>query len=503
MSNVSNAVEFKGITKNFPGVRVLNNVSFSIREGEVHALLGENGAGKSTLLNILHGIYPEYSGEVYLHGEKVKFRNPLDAIKNGKISKVHQETNVVKDMTVGQNVTLGYEPCKGVFVDYKELNATVNKILKQLRCRFRAEDPVAFLSAGAMQMIAIAKALFHNSSIISLDEPTASLTMNETEALFDIIKDLKARGITVIYVSHRLEEIFRICDRATVLRDGECVATLDVGKTDRNEIIRNMVGREVSAIASRMKPRQVQDQVVLEVKNLSRPKIFKDISFNLKKGEILGFSGLVGSGRTDVMRTLFGADKASGGEIYINGKQVRIRSTQDALKNGIGLLPEERKTQGFIQFFTNTNNMSLAALRRFTHHGFVNDREKHNNCEHYIKELVIHPPYSEFPTKNMSGGNQQKIILGKWLSTQADILIFDEPTKGVDVAAKAEIYRIMEDLVAEGKSIIVVSSELPEIMGICDRIYVMCEGRISAELLPDQFDEETLLKYAMGDSQND
>lgn len=499
---MNSAVEFKNISKHFPGVRVLNDVSFSIREGEVHALLGENGAGKSTLLNILHGIYSDYSGEVFLHGQKVRFRNPLDAIKNGKISKVHQETNVVKDMSVGQNVTLGHEPCKGAFVDYKALNDTVNGILKQLRCRFRAEDPVASLSAGAMQMIAIAKALFHNSSIISLDEPTTSLTTNETEALFSIIKELKAHGITVIYVSHRLEEIFRICDRATVLRDGECVATLEVPKTNREEIIRNMVGRNVSAIASRLKPRQVRDEIVLEVKNLSRPKVFKNISFNLKKGEILGFSGLVGSGRTDVMRTLFGAERAVSGEIYTGGKAVKIKSTQDALKHGIGLLPEERKTQGFIQYFTNTDNMALAGLRRFTHRGFVNDQEKRDNCEHYIQELTIHPALSNFPTQNMSGGNQQKVILGKWLSTNADILIFDEPTKGVDVAAKAEIYRIMEDLVAEGKSIIVVSSELPEIMGICDRIYVMCEGQISAELLPDEFKEETLLNYAMGGSEN-
>lgn len=495
---MSNAVDFKNISKHFPGVRVLSDVSFSIREGEVHALLGENGAGKSTLLNILHGIYSEYSGDIYLHGQKVRFKSPLDAIKNGKITKVHQETNVVKDMTVGQNVTLGHEPCKGAFVNYRELNSTVNGILRQLRCRFHAEDPVSSLSAGEMQMIAIAKALFHQSSIISLDEPTASLTTNETEALFNIIRELKARGITVIYVSHRLEEIFRICDRATILRDGMCVATLDVAKTDRDELIRNMVGRNVSAIASRLYERQVRDEVVLEVRHLSRPKVFRDVSFYLKKGEILGFSGLVGSGRTDVMRALFGADKASDGEIIIGGRPVHIRSTRDALRHGVGLLPEERKTQGFIQFFTNTNNMALASLHRFTHRGFVSEQDKHDNCARYVRDLGIHPPLCDFPTQNMSGGNQQKVILGKWLSTNAGILIFDEPTKGVDVAAKAEIYRIMENLVAQGKSIIVISSELPEIMGICDRIYVMCEGQISAELLPHQFNEEVLLNYAMG-----
>ena len=499
---MSNAVEFKGINKHFPGVRVLSNVTFSVREGEVHALLGENGAGKSTLLNILHGVYDEYEGEVYLHGKKVHFRNPHDAIVNGGISKVHQETNIVKYMTVAQNVALGHEPSKGIFVDQAKMHESINAILKQLRCRFRAEDTAANLSAGEMQMIAIAKALYHNSDIISLDEPTASLTNNEVDALFDIIKELKSRGITVIYVSHRLEEIFKICDRATILRDGECVATLDIDKTDRDEIIRHMVGRTVAARASRMKPRQVKDEVVLEVKDFCRDGVFENVNFKLKRGEILGFSGLVGAGRTEVMRALFGADSLTSGEVYRNGQQITVRSTQDALKNGIGLLPEERKTQGFIQYSSNINNMALAALKRFVHGAFVSEKEKLENCEHYITELAIHPPLADFPTKNMSGGNQQKVILAKWLTTDVDVLIFDEPTKGVDVAAKAEIYRLMEELVAEGKSIIVVSSELPEVMGISDRIYVMCEGRITAELLPDQFNEETLMNYAMGGNAN-
>ena len=495
---MKNAVEFKNISKNFPGVRVLNNVNFAIQEGEVHALLGENGAGKSTLLNILHGLYTDYEGDVYLNEKKVHFKNPYDAIVNGKISKVHQETNVVKDLTVGQNITLGYEPKKGCFVDYKNLNDTVNNILQRLNCRFKAEDSAAFLSAGEMQMVAIAKALFHNSNVISLDEPTASLTTKETDALFKIIRELKANGMTVIYVSHRLEEIFQICDRATILRDGECITTLEIDKTDRDELIRNMVGRNVNAVASRMQESRVQEETVLEVKHLTRNKVFYDINFELKKGEILGFAGLVGSGRTDVMRTIFGADKKSSGHIYMGGKHVHIRNTQDALRHGIGLLPEERKTQGFIRYTTNTDNIALSCLEKFLKMGMVSNDMKLKNCEHFMKELNINPKIPDFQTQNMSGGNQQKVILAKWLSTNANILIFDEPTKGVDVAAKAEIYRLMEDIVASGKSVIVISSELPEIMGISDRIIVMCEGRKTAELLPDEFSEETILNYAMG-----
>ncbi|MEA5015322.1 MAG: sugar ABC transporter ATP-binding protein [Candidatus Limiplasma sp.] len=493
-----NAVEFHNISKHFPGVRVLNDVSFSVRKGEVHALLGENGAGKSTLLNILHGIYTEYHGDISLNGQKVRFRNPHDAIANGKISKVHQETNIVRDMTVGQNISLGYEPHKGFFVDYNAMNQNVNEILKRLNCRFKAEDSAASLSAGEMQMVAIAKALFHHSSVISLDEPTASLTTNETEALFRIIEELRASGMTVIYVSHRLEEVFRICDRATILRDGERVATLDIADTNREEIIRNMVGRNVSAIASRLSQRRVREEVVLEARGLTRSGVFQDVSFTLKKGEILGFSGLVGSGRTDVMRAVFGADKLTSGEVLIQGKPVRIRSTGDALRHGVGLLPEERKTQGFVKFFTNVNNMALACMERFLRMGLVQEDRKVKNCEHFMEELNINPRRPGFLTQNMSGGNQQKVILGKWLGTDVDVLIFDEPTKGVDVAAKAEIYRLMEELVAQGKSIIVVSSELPEVMGISDRIYVMCEGHIAAELLPEEFNEEVLLNYAMG-----
>ena len=316
------AVEFIKINKRFPGAHVLKDISFSVEEGEVHALLGENGAGKSTLLNILHGVYTEYEGIVKLHGKEVQFKNVNDAIVSGKISKVHQETLVVKDLTVGQNVTLGYEPKKGSFVDFSKMDEEVNAILNKLHCKFKSEDLVSTLTSGEMQMLAIARALYHHSNIISLDEPTASLTLKETEALFEVIRELKREGVTVLYVSHHLEEIFQICDRATILRDGEFIETLNVKDTTREGLIRSMVGRSVAAVASRLKPSPKTKEVVLKVENLSNGNNFRKVSFELHKGEILGFFGLVGAGRTEVMRTIFGADRKTGGDIYLKGKKI-------------------------------------------------------------------------------------------------------------------------------------------------------------------------------------
>lgn len=499
---MSNAVEFKQIFKRFPGVNVLKNVSFSIKKGEVHALLGENGAGKTTLLNILHGVYTDYEGDILLNGQKAAFKNPNDAIIHGRLSKVHQEVNIVRDLTVGQNVTLGYEPAHAGWVNYRKLNNTVNGILQQLKCDFRSEDMADKLTAGQMQMIGIAKALFHKSSVISLDEPTASLTARETQALFEIIEELREAGITVIYVSHRLEEIFQICDRATILRDGEFVATLNVSEINREDLIHHMVGRNVNAVASRTRTDLVRDNVVLEVKGLCRQGVFSDIDFTLKQGEILGFFGLVGAGRTEVMRVLFGADKKTSGNVFFKGKPVNIRNTQDALKLGVGLLPEERKSQGFIKFTTNTDNATLSCLEKFTTNGFVDSAKRRKNYIQSVKNLNITPGDPDFLTQNMSGGNQQKVILARWLSTDVEVLIFDEPTKGIDVAAKAEIYKLMEQIAANGKSIIVISSELPEVMGISDWIIVMCEGRKTAELDKKDFQEHAILNYAMGGCHN-
>lgn len=504
---MAKAVEFVKINKRFPGAHVLKNVSFSVEEGEVHALLGENGAGKSTLLNILHGVYPEYEGDVLLHGKKVKFKDANQAIVEGKISKVHQETLVVKDLTVGQNVTLGYEPVRaGGMIDYAKMHGEVDKILENLHCNFKSRDIVSTLTSGQMQMLAIARALYHHSTIISLDEPTASLTILETKALFNVIRQLKKEGVTILYVSHRLEEIFEICDRASILRDGQFIQTMEVAKTSREELIHAMVGRSVSAVATRNIPSQATDEVVLKVEDLEGDDLFKNISFELHKGEILGFFGLVGAGRTEVMRTIFGADRRTGGRIYIHGKSVPAKwNTTEALKAGVGLIPEDRKTQGFMPLSTNKQNIAISSLEKYLEPGgFTSEKKKSDNAQHFFDELEIHPNNIEYLTKNMSGGNQQKVILARWMSTKADIIIFDEPTKGVDVGAKAQIYRLMEEMVQSGKSLIVVSSELPEVMGISDRIFVMSEGRISGELTDRrEFIEDSMLNLAIGGAENE
>lgn len=500
---MANAVEFVHIDKSFPGVHVLKDISFSVKEGEVHALIGENGAGKSTLLNILHGVYTEYEGEVLLHGKKVNFKNANDAIKNGNISKVHQEIMVIEELTVGQNVTMGYEPKKGPFIDFNKMHKEVDAILTELNCNFKSRDIVKTLTAGQKQMIAIAKAMYHHSNIISFDEPTASLTSKETEALFAVIRKLKAEGITILFVSHHLDELFTICDRASVFRDGEFVTTLTMAESNEDELIHAMVGRSVASVASRTKPSQAKDEVVLKVEGLTDVTggKFKDISFELHKGEILGFYGLVGAGRTEVMRVLVGADQKLQGEIYL--KNIKIPSnwnTTRALSRGIGMLSEDRKTTGFNKLATNTQNIAISSLEKYMTAGFFTDESKKlKNAEYYFQELDINPKLPQYMTVNMSGGNQQKVIIAKWMSTDIDIIIFDEPTKGVDVAAKAEIYRLMEDLVAEGKSLIVVSSELPEAMGLSDRLVVMSEGRITKILDDrDKFDSDQILNYAIG-----
>jgi ribose transport system ATP-binding protein len=494
---MENAIEFRHISKHFPGIDALKDVSFSVQNGEVHALLGENGAGKTTLLNILHGVVRDYDGEIILNGQRVAFKNPHDAIIYGKISKVHQEINIIRDLSVGQNITLGYEMTRaGIFVDRKEVNKTVNEILEKLNCDFSAEDSASALTSGQMQMMEIAKALFHNSKIISMDEPTSSLTDKETAALFKIIEELRQNSVTIIYVSHRLDEISRICDRATILRDGEYIGTVNVTSTGKDDIIKMMVGRNVNVVPEYTL--HSRDQIVLEVKNLQRKPVFSDISFDLKKGEILGFFGLVGAGRTEVMRTLFGADKKTAGTITLNGKTARIRNTQDALKLRIGFLPEERKSQGYITSATNADNVAISSLQKLLSFGLVDVKKKNSNYTQIAAKLNINPRNPDFLTQNMSGGNQQKVILARWLSADVDIFIFDEPTKGIDIGAKQEIYKLMDSLVNTGKSIIVISSELPEITRISDRIIIFYEGRKITELNRSQFNDQVILNYAIG-----
>jgi ribose transport system ATP-binding protein len=490
-------IQFHNISKVFPGVKALDNVSFDIEKGEVHALLGENGAGKSTLLNILHGVNSVYEGTVEIRGTAVSYKNANEAIKDG-ISKVHQEVSLIPELTVGQNIALGNEPRKGMFIDYKTLHKEANEILEKMKCNFMSEDIAGTLSTGEMQMIAIAKGLYHDAQVISFDEPSASLTNQEVGALFSIIKELKKNGITILYVSHRLDEVFEICDRATVLRDGKHIDTFNIKDITREELIKKMVGRDVSAYAVRNKKLQISDEKVLEVENLTVNGVFEDINFHLRKGEILGFAGLVGAKRTDVVRTIFGATRKSAGIIKINGKQVEINSPEQGVKFGIGLIPENRKTEGFIKYFDNANNVGLTKMEKFTRFGLLNHKKKTDNCNQYAEEINFRPRDPHYMTVNLSGGNQQKVVIAKWLSSDAEILILDEPTKGVDVGAKAEIYRVLEELLELGKSIIVVSSELPEVLGLSDRIIVMREGRKVKEYINENLTEEDILQYAMG-----
>ena len=492
-------IRFEHIQKEFPGVMALKDVSFSVNKGEVHALLGENGAGKSTLLNILHGVYPATSGTVYINGQPANYSTPYEAIIKGVV-KVHQEVQIVENLNVGQNIALGFEVSKMGLLSYKDIFEKTDKILEELGCPMRSGDPVAGLGVGDLQMMAIAKSLYHNASIISLDEPTSALSTPEINKLFEIVRELKEKGITIIFISHKLDEIFEIADRITVLRDGACISTKKTSETSKEELIRLMVGRDVSNYAVRHNPSKVDySKPVFEAEKLCG-KTFHNVSFEVYEGEIVGFAGLVGARRTEVMRSVFGADRLASGVVKVKGNKIVISQPEDALKNGIGLISEDRKREGFVPSMSNQWNTNLATLKQFRIKGSVLIKEKLLEAN-FLKlgnlvHLNIMNPHHL--TKDLSGGNQQKVIVAKWLATSVDILIFDEPTKGVDVGAKSEIYKLMEEFVACGKSIIMISSELPEVIGMSDRIIVMKEGRISAVLTDKaDFTEEIILSHAM------
>ncbi|MEG1016280.1 MAG: sugar ABC transporter ATP-binding protein [Oscillospiraceae bacterium] len=492
-----NQIEFKNICKSFPGCKALSDISFSIKRGEIHAIVGENGAGKSTLLNILHGVFLPDTGDVMIDGEKVVFHDTHAAIQSG-VAKVHQEINLIPDMSVAQNLMLGIEETKGIILDNKKMNSRARELLKMVRMEIDPDVKVRDLSTGELQLLQIAKAINIDAKIISFDEPTASLSKNETNILFELIDELKAKGITIIYVSHRMDEIFSITDRCTILRDGRYIDTVVTKDTTKDKLIHSMVGRDVGMFAKRNNQSCADmSNAVLEVSNLTKNGEFEDINFKLYKGEILGFYGLVGAKRTEVMRALFGADKYDKGTIILNGVKVKIKSPSDAIKKRIGLLPENRKSEGFIYEFSNAENIALTDLDKFRTAGFTSRAKKDENAINIGKIVNIKPADPGFKTANLSGGNQQKIVLAKWLSAEVDIMIFDEPTKGIDVGAKAEIYSLMEDLVSKGKSIIIVSSEQPEAIGMCDRLLVMHVGRIAKELDRKDFNEEVIVTYAL------
>jgi ABC-type sugar transport system ATPase subunit len=495
MDNV--ILRMENIHKRFPGVYALSGVSFELRFGEVHALLGENGAGKSTLIKVLAGIHPVDEGSIYIKGEK---RN-IDSVKasqaNG-ISVIHQELCLVPHMTVSENIFLGRESLKGKFkaVDRIGQNKKAQEILNSLGLDIRATDMVVKLSVAQQQMVEIAKALSVDSEIIVMDEPTSSLSEKEVDMLFKTIDNLKKRNIAVIYISHRMEELYQITDRITVMRDGRYIGTKETKDVTMDELIAMMVGRELKDLYIRNF--HELGEKVFEVKNLSRDNILKDISFSLNKGEILGISGLVGAGRTELARAIFGVDSFKYGKVIIEGREVTINSPQDAMNNGIVLVPESRKEQGLILIKSVGYNITLCVLNEFLK-TFSNDKQKEDSIvSDYISKLSIKTPSSEQLVGNLSGGNQQKIVIAKWLATKPKVLILDEPTRGVDVVAKAEIYSIIDMLANQGVSIIMISSDLPEVTNMSDRVMVMCRGEVTGILERKEFTQERIMKLATG-----
>ncbi len=479
---MSNLVTMQGIEKRFPGVHALKAVRLDLKAGEVHALMGENGAGKSTLMKILSGVYAKDEGSVTLMGNEVEFKNPRAAQEAG-ICIIHQELSLMNDLTVAQNIFIGREPRLSFGrLDETALNNGAKEIFELMNLSIDPKAIVGSLTIAKQQMVEIAKALSYRSKILVMDEPTAALNDAEIADLFVIIEKLKSDGVGIIYISHKMDELKRIADRVTVMRDGETIDTVDVQTSSTDEIISMMVGRDLVSELVNI-PDLSDSPVVLEVQNLCRGREIRDVSFNLKKGEILGFAGLMGAGRTEVARAIFGADSLDSGTIKVHGETVSIKSPTDAVEHGIGYLSEDRKHFGIAIGMDVRANIAMASLKRFTSRlGVLNESAMHDVANEYIEKLDIRTPSDRQELRFLSGGNQQKVVIGKWLLRNSEVLIFDEPTRGIDVGAKAEIYKLLNQLAELGRSIIVISSELPEVIRLSHRIAVMCEGRLTGIL---------------------
>jgi sugar ABC transporter, ATP binding protein len=492
---MSALLTMKNIKKSFSGVAALKNAELELNKSEVVALMGENGAGKSTLMKILTGIYSKDEGTVTFEGKEVEYKSVSESEEAG-IAIVHQELNMMNDLTVAQNLFIGKERKKGFFIDDAKMAEDAKELFKKLNVDINPNVKIGNLTVGKQQMVEIAKAISTNAKVIVFDEPTAALTDSEIEELFKVINDLKAKGTGIIYISHRMDEINVISDKVIVMRDGEYVGTLVTKECTKDDIIKMMVGRTVF-----MDPKTKSDvgadaEVVLRCENLNRGKHVKDVSFELRKGEILGFSGLMGAGRTEVARLIFGADPMDSGKIFIHGREVSIKSTKDAVNAGIGYLSEDRKRFGLLVDKSVEENTTLSSLEKFTKGLFIDGGKEKTVSEKYVKELKTKTPNVKQIIKKLSGGNQQKVVIAKWLVKDSEILIFDEPTRGIDVGAKSEIYDLMERLVKEGKSIIMISSELPEVLRMSDRVIVMCEGRITGCLDISEASQEGIMTCA-------
>lgn len=477
-------LEIQNLHKKFPGVYAVKGVGFSVLPGEVHALIGENGAGKSTLMKMVTGEYIPDEGSIFHNGEQIKPKSISDATANG-IAMIHQELAPLPNMTIAQNIFLGQESTRGLFLRDKEMNEKTAEILKEYHVNFSPTTLVGNLSVAQMQMLEIIKSVRKNADLIIMDEPTSSLSNEETRKLFDIIDDLKKRNISIIYISHRLEEILKLADRITVLRDGTYIKTVSAKGVDQSQLVEMMVGRKLDNIYPK---EQVEiGEKVFEVKHLCQGSVFKDVSFELHAGEILGFYGLVGAGRSEIMQSVFGIDPKDSGEIYMNGQQVKIRSPKDAIRNQIALISEDRRKYGLVLCRSVKENISLPNLYTYFKGLFIPEKKEKSEAEQYRKSLEIKCPTINGATGGLSGGNQQKIVIAKWLMMHPKVLIMDEPTRGIDVGAKFEIYKIMSGLAKSGVGIIMISSELPECLGMSDRILTVTNGRITGEFFRSDF----------------
>ncbi|MCL2828410.1 MAG: sugar ABC transporter ATP-binding protein [Oscillospiraceae bacterium] len=493
---MSNIAEMKGITKHFPGVRALHNVDLEVRAGEVHALVGENGAGKSTMIKILMGVHQKTEGEIFFDGAPVDIKNPLHAQSLG-LGAVYQDVNLALHLSVAENLFMGQLP-KNKFgiVNHAEMYRETTRIMESINVNVNPRAIVNTLSVALQEMVCIGKILRQNAKLVIFDEPTALLTTEETEQLFQIIHMLKEQGVGVLYISHRMEEIFRICDRTTILKDGEKVATVNTADVTEDDVISMMVGRSVQDMygIEHVPP----GEEVLSVKGLSRKNEFQDINFEIQRGEIFGMFGLVGSGRTEIVHSIFGASKPDRGTVTYKGAAAGYKNPRRAIKAGLALLPEDRKGQGLALGLTVTDNTNMASMGQIATLGVLDNRKGTQIAASFVEKLSTKTPSVYQLVKNLSGGNQQKVVISKWLAADSEFFIFDEPTVGVDVGAKVEIYKIFENLVKEGKTILIISSYLPEIMGLAERMLVMYEGKQMGILTKDQFDEERILRLASG-----
>ena len=493
---MSDLLKMDGITKRFPGVLALDHVSLHVRKGEVHALLGENGAGKSTLMKILSGVYTMDSGSIVFDDKPVTISSPRQAQELG-ISIIYQELNLVPQLTVAENIFLSSLPQKNAaMIDWKTIYRRAEELLRSLDVNISVHARVSQLGIAQQQMVEIAKALNHQAKIIVMDEPTAPLTEKETSRLFQTVERLKAEGVSIIYISHRLEETMQIGDRATIMRDGQTITTVNVSDVTINDIIRNMVGH---ALTEQFPPRNVEiGEIMFEAKGITRKGVLENVSFASRRGEVLGICGLVGAGRTEAARAIFGIDPKDSGHVIIEGREVNIRKPKDAIEAGIGFVVEDRKSEGLILMRDCKENISLVALRKFEHLIHVSLGKEAAECEDYVRKLHIKTPSLRQKVLNLSGGNQQKIVLAKWLMSDAKVLFLDEPTRGIDVGAKVEVYNIINEIAANGKTVIMISSEMTELIGMCDRIVVMCRGQVVGEVEKDEFTQERLMYLAAG-----